>query len=1090
MNLKLSPLILTLLGMLCLCLTTPSVAWAGQKFNFNANWKLMVGNDPAGANPKTNDADWQTVTLPYAFNQTEAFSRNCSQLSDTVMWYRKHFVLPQSAKGQNIFVEFEGVRFGARVFINGHELGWAENGITAFGFNLTPYVNYSAENVLAVLVDSDWDYREHVASPSLRDGKPELDDDGNPKLTFSKFQWNNKNFFCNYGGINKNVWLHILPPVYQTLPLYTNLRTVGPYVYAKDYVVQNGLATHATLCAETQVINSTRKPQQVQYRLTVLDKDGQQFAQFMGDVRTIAAADTVLLRAQHAVQNLELWSWGYGYLYTVKSELLVDGQVVDCQDVRTGFRKTEFSNGMFYLNDRVLQLKGYAQRTTNEWPAVGISVPTWMSDYSNSLIAAGNGNLVRWMHVTPSKQDVESLDRMGILQAMPAGDAEKDVTDRRWQQRCDVMRDAIIYNRNNPSIIFYEGGNNQISEAHMADLIALRDKFDPYGGRATGCRNMLDSKLAEYGGEMLYVNKSDTKPVFMMEYNRDEGIRRYWDQWSYPYHIEGEGPLYRGSTAVAYNHNQDGLSVENIVRWNEYWLARPGTGRRVNSGGAKIIFSDSNTHARGEKNYRTSGVVDAMRIPKDSWYALQTMWDGWVDTEAEHTYIIGHWNYTEALTQNSTEWNGHKPIYVCSSADEVELYVNGRSQGLGHRSNTFLFTFDSVRYEPGTIRAVGRKGGREVSSDQKSTVGPVTHLRMRWIGPEDVVGVPTPAEPDPFRADGADIRIAEVEAVDAMGNRHPLAHDLIHFSLMGEGEYLGGLSGVVSDAERAYNKASQAQGFEGIVAEGGNSTDTNGILSPDLMLEAGVIRVLVRSTTKAGSLTLTATPVGTPGQASSLEPQSLSIQTTPCPVANGFYVEPAPKFTPIAANRSLCRPLNLSRGRTPSTPSYVATLKAVPIRNLEAACNQDKLHYLTDGIENGPTNTLHSKWSSDGLLDNAWLKINLVRPAALAQIDLRVDGFRTTSYPLQVFAIVPASDGTTERVLVWEGYTPKCLGNCYLNIPNPVVAQSYEIRMVGEATVKEAFASMTELAAKKNLSTKPSKSTTLSVSEIEVKVRE
>ena len=78
MNLKLSPLILTLLGMLCLCLTTPSVAWAGQKFNFNANWKLMVGNDPAGANPKTNDADWQTVTLPYAFNQTEAFSRNCN----------------------------------------------------------------------------------------------------------------------------------------------------------------------------------------------------------------------------------------------------------------------------------------------------------------------------------------------------------------------------------------------------------------------------------------------------------------------------------------------------------------------------------------------------------------------------------------------------------------------------------------------------------------------------------------------------------------------------------------------------------------------------------------------------------------------------------------------------------------------------------------------------------------------------------------------------------------------------------------------------------------------------------------------------
>ena len=85
-----------------------------------------------------------------------------------------------------------------------------------------------------------------------------------------------------------------------------------------------------------------------------------------------------------------------------------------CQilSTRTGFRKTDFKDGMVYLNDRVIQLKGFAQRSTNEWPAVGISVPAWMSDYSNRLVLEGNGNFFRWMHVTPMKQDVESFDRL------------------------------------------------------------------------------------------------------------------------------------------------------------------------------------------------------------------------------------------------------------------------------------------------------------------------------------------------------------------------------------------------------------------------------------------------------------------------------------------------------------------------------------------------------------------------------------------------------------------------------------------------------------------------------------------------------
>lgn len=1105
---------------------------AGNRYNFNAGWKLSVGENADGASLKLNDSKWHGVTLPYAFNQAEAYSRNCADLSDTVMWYRKHFVLPKEAKGKKVFIEFEGVRFGARVFLNGNELGLHENGVMAFGFDLTPYIKYKGENILAVFVDNSWQYREHVGV---------VGPDG--KTTYSRFQWNDKNFYCNYGGINKNVWLHIMDNVYQTLPLYSNLGTTGVYVYPSDFTVSGKNGSSATVNVEAQVVNGSARTQTVQHKVIILDKDGKEIANFLGEKRQVNAGDTVTLKSAKALSGLHLWSWGYGYLYTVKSQLVINGKTVDNRDIRTGFRKTAFHDGMFYLNDRVLQLKGFAQRSTNEWPAVGISIPAWMSDYSNSLVLGCNGNLFRWMHVTPSKQDVESFDRLGLIQAMPAGDAEKDVNDRRWQHRCSVMRDAIIYNRNNPSIIFYEGGNNNISDEHMAELIAIRDKYDPNGGRAAGSRNMLDSKNAEYGGEMLYVNKSDTKPVFMMEYNRDEGIRRYWDEWSYPYHKEGEGPLYRGSHTKSYNHNMDGLAIENIVRWNEYWLARPGTGKRVNSGGAKIIFSDSNTHARGEKSYRTSGDIDAMRIPKDSYFAHKVMWNGWVDTEEEGTYIIGHWNYGQmengkrkmenpagasqpADDNHSSPFSSFnspftKPVYVCSTGDEVELFLNGKSLGKGKRFDTFLFTFDSVKYEPGKLEAVAYKNGKEVSRDIKETIGKPVALKMRWIGPDQIengnsAGASQPADGNRnsqsstldsqfAKADGSDIRICEIEAVDKDGRRHPLAHDMLHFEVSGEGTYLGGVSGIVSEEEKARNAAATPEGTGGIISEGGHSQDTNGVGSSDLMLEAGVIRVMVRTTTNPGSITLTATPVGTTplttsaDGTSSLKPASLSIITTPCPTKNGFYVDADGK--PTEADRGAQQPLYLLRGETPATPSFTKKYNAVAIKTIDAAVNQDKLHYLTDGIEDGVTNIIHSKWSSDGVLDNAWLRITLERPAAISQIDLRMDNFRTTSYPLQVFAVTEAPsankvasvsrvDGAASainRTLIWEGYTDKCLGNSYLNIASPVTAQTYEIRMIGEATVKEAFASMTELAAKKNVSTKASKSNILSISEIEMK---
>ena len=564
-----------------------------SKYNFNAEWLLHVGDDPQAREVRFDDQGWKQVTLPRPFNEDEAFRLSIEQLTDTVVWYRKHFRLPAGSRGKKVFVEFEGVRQGADFYINGHCLGLHENGAMAVGFDLTPYIRYGGDNVMAVRVDNNWNYRE--------------------RATNTKYQWSDRNFNANYGGIPKNVWLHVTDKLYQTLPLYSNLKTTGVYIYAEDIRVKS---RQAVIHAESEVRNEYGRAKEVSYRAELIDRDGRLLKTFESAPVVVKPGEQTVLKASSEVDGLHFWSWGYGYLYVVKTSLWVDGEKVDEVSTRTGFRKTRFGKGMIWLNDRVIQVKGFAQRTSNEWPGVGMSVPAWLSDYSNGLMVEGNANLVRWMHITPWKQDIESCDRVGLMQAMPAGDAEKDRQGRQWEQRVELMRDAIIYNRNNPSIIFYECGNESISREHMLEMKALRDQYDPHGGRAIGSREMLDIREAEYGGEMLYINKSSHHPMWAMEYCRDEGLRKYWDEYSYPYHKNGAGndsfrsamtnTVQKKVDARAYNHNQDSFTIENVIRWFDYWRERPGTGDRVSSGGVKIIFSDTNTHYRGGHEHALS----------------------------------------------------------------------------------------------------------------------------------------------------------------------------------------------------------------------------------------------------------------------------------------------------------------------------------------------------------------------------------------------------------------------------------------------------------------------------------------------------
>ena len=949
-----------------------------QKLNFNADWLMAVGDYAEASKPDYDDSAWQRVTLPYAFNGEEAFRKDIVDLTDTVCWYRKAFMVEKSGlSDRKFFIEFEGARQGADVWLNGEKVGFNDNGVMAFGFDVTPNIKVG-RNVLAVRCDNSWTYRDRTLN--------------------SRYQWNDRNFNANYGGLPKNVWLHITGKLYQTLPLYSNLGTTGTYVYATDIDVA---ARKAVIHVESEVRNEDSHERTFFLTVVLKDKDGNKVLGFNGNERfTLLPGETVIAKAEKEVQGLHFWSWGYGYLYTVETYLRETLETATAENdrvlTRTGFRKTRFGEGKIWLNDRVMMVHGYAQRTSNEWPGVGISVPAWLSDYSNGLMAESGGNMVRWMHVTPWKQDIESCDRVGLPQAMPAGDSEKDVEGARWQQRTALMRDAIIYNRNNPSILFYESGNESISREHMLEMKAIRDQYDPHGGRAIGSREMLDIDEAEYGGEMLYINKSKKHPMWAMEYCRDEGVRKYWDAWSYPYHNEGDGPLYRGKPALEYNHNMDQFAVEMVRRWYDYWRERPGTGTRVSSGGVKIVFSDTNTHHRGESNYRTSGVTDAMRIPKDAFFAHQVMWNGWVDPEAAMTYIVGHWNYSSGTM---------KPVYVVSTADSVELFLNGRSLGCGRQEYRYLFTFDSVVFEPGLLEAVGSDGSRY----KLQTTGEPYQLKLTAI-----------TNPEGTKADGADMVLFQVEVVDVQGRRCPLADQMIHFELQGEATWIGGIATRNNQAMQRPDDSNR----DGLLdAAATKNISDNYVGATSLPVECGVNRVLVRTTTQAGAIRLTASSTG-------VQPATIEVNSS---------------LPPHGEVGVRCY---FTRGETPLSSSYKEQARGIAIVSSKAGYDSEHASRSFDDNE-------LSEWKNNGRLSTAWITYKLAEKTVVEEICLKLTGWRLRSYPLTIYA---------GDELIWSGETSRSLGYVHITPDKRVETDEITIRLRGAGKDEDAFGGIVEVA--------------------------
>lgn len=786
--------------------------------NFNPDWRFLKA-DPAGASAAAfDDTTWATVSAPHTYNDTDTFDNwsTPGHRGEQIQWsgrtwYRKTFTLPNSSTGKKVFVEFEAARQIAEVYLNGQLLGVSKSGFTPFGFDLTPHLRPAGQpNVLAVMCDNR--FMKDPLDPSIS-AQAATNDKTHPNLAklseqfnesipeklsdlqADQIPWNNPHWHPAHGGLYRNVRLYITDPLHITLPLYSFLETAGPYAYATQITEKSAL-----IGLEVPARNERSTAAEVELHAEIFDANGQSVLAFR-DKKSVVAGGSVDFKFSAKLGNPKLWEPAYPHVYRVVSTLRLAGETIDTSEIPLGIRHVRWETASgFYINGQHLKLHGWGQKPTNEWAGLGAALPDWLHFYTLELMRAGGGNFVRWGHAAAGPAQISASDRLGIIALQPGADGEHDTIGGAWELRASVFRDAIIYFRNNPSILLWEGGNQKVSRAHAQALRGYMDKYDPHGGRAYTHRRadaitaeFMDVGVGTEGGREIA-----RLPVIEGEYNREESPRRVWDNFSPPNfgYPEAKGQTYQ-LTAEQFAVNQVGHYVKKL-------------GADNHAGGGNWIFSDSTSGGRvAVEVARNSGEVDAVRLPKPAFDVLTAIW-----SDAPQVKIIGHWTYPAGTK---------KVIYVAANTPEVELFLNGQSLGLGKRSDRYLFTFPETTFAPGELKAVAKQDGKIVATDSKRTAGAPVALRLTAL-----------TGPGGLRADGSDIALIDVEAVDAQGQRCPTVQPRVDFTFAGPGMWRGG-----------YNS--------------GKLDSTNNLF---LDLEAGINRVAVRAARSPGKLTITARSAG------------------------------------------------------------------------------------------------------------------------------------------------------------------------------------------------------------------------------------
>lgn len=718
-----------------------------QRQLFNKQWRFHLHDGKVRDWWRKQDTStWPTLDLPHDWSPE--LPRNPESLSRySVGYFRngrgvylKTFNAPEEWRGKKIFVEFEGVYMNAEVWLNEHYLGRHPFGYTSFQVDLSDFLRLGEENTLKVQVDN-------AAEPNSR--------------------------WYSGSGIYRPVWLIVAEPLH--------LAPWGVYVTTPEVTGQA-----AGVRVQTNLENESQVAQEVTLRSRILGPDGKTAASAEAHA-SIAAGRKHKIKQDLKVSAPSLWSVDSPVLYTLESEVIAGGKLVDSATTTFGIRTIEFDavNG-FRLNGQMLKIKGGCVHHDNG--VLGATVYSRAEERKVEIHKASGYNAIRCAHNPPSPAFLDACDRLGMLVIDEAFDCWRDgknpydyhaVFDDWWQRDLDSM---LLRDRNHPSVILWSIGN-EVTErdgrskgAEIARMLAERVReVDPTRPVTAAICGVWDQD-----GRHKW---QDTDVVFAV---LDVGGYNYqWKEYR-PDHERHPQRMMIGleSTPGEALDNWTLVEEESYVLGDFVWTSLDYLGE---AGIGRVVYGDKEARGLGDYpwNQANCGDLDLCGFKRPQSYYRDLLWNVGTqlyiavnypspdDTPGKTTY----WGWPE-VWPNWT-WPGKEgqtfKVDVYSACESVELFLNGRSLGVQPttRAERLTASFE-VPYEAGELKAVGFKGGKSAAETTVKTASVAASIRL----------TPDRAE---LNATGDDLSYITVEIVDQTGMVHPAADRTVFFTLQGEG---------------------------------------------------------------------------------------------------------------------------------------------------------------------------------------------------------------------------------------------------------------------------------------------------------------
>ncbi|CDF79799.1 beta-galactosidase (GH2) [Formosa agariphila KMM 3901] len=764
--------LITLIGILTLFSCNKNEIEVVPDQDFNENWLFLKDTIPNGETIALDDSSWRTLNLPHDWAIEGPFdkknnARNGGLPIDGIAWYRKHFTIDSKYQNKHVSIEFDGVMDNSTVFINGHNVGERHYGYSGFEYDLTPFIKFGENNVIAVQLAPE------ILSERWYPG----------------------------AGIYRNVRLKINENVH--IPQW------GTFITTPKVT-----SDMAEVNIETKIKNTTNKTQEVVLETTILDTKNTSVAVSSKKITLSNNAQDKQTQVIN-VPNPLLWDIGKPNLYKAISRIKIDNVLVDEFETEFGIRTIAFKKEGFYLNGKAVELNGVCMH--HDLGPLGAAVNYRATERQMQIMQQMGANALRTSHNPPSTELLQVCDRLGIVVIDEAFDEWKEAKvpngyHKYFDQWAETdLRDMIKRDRNHPSVIMWSIGNEILEQgkkdgwkiakmlndichnednsrpttagfnyypasfvnklAHQIDVVGVNYKPAYYG------------EIREQNPEMIFYGSetsSQTSTRGYYDLPLDSDVKRETRQVS-SYDVT-VGPPWAYSPDVEFAAQEANPHSLGEFIWTGFdYLGEPTPyGGRDNSTNG-YWNDDWPSHA----SYFAP--VDLCGFPKDRFYLYQSQW-----TTEPMVHVLPHWN-----------WEGKEgqtiPVYAYTNCDEVELFVNGKSFGKKIKGKDLTDVFTEYRgfkdsgyefkkgiykskyrlswnvpYQPGSIKVIAYKNGKEIVSKEIKTAGKPAKIKLI-------------ADRSSIDADGKDLSFITVRIEDKDGNLCPNADNLVNFHVKGAG---------------------------------------------------------------------------------------------------------------------------------------------------------------------------------------------------------------------------------------------------------------------------------------------------------------